>query len=139
MKFTPDFFGEHEHLLSGYNLRGVGTLSSPRLYSDLHAGVPVATQFLRLFYVRISVVHGNMGRYKSWHTARIEFSEMLDAPRVMLRFSILVFQAHTSWSEDVRHSVRLLPLWGELVTKGALLSPENKSPVWSSQDRTCRL
>jgi hypothetical protein len=51
---------------------------------------------------------------------------MVDVPRVLLRFSILVFEAHTSWSEDVRHSVRPFPLWGELVTGGALLSPENK-------------
>jgi hypothetical protein len=51
---------------------------------------------------------------------------MPDVPRVLLRFSILVFQAHTSWSEDVRHSVRPVPLWGELVTGGALLSTENK-------------
>jgi hypothetical protein len=56
-----------EHLLPGYKLRGVGTLSSPHLYSDLHEGIPTATLFLCLFYVRISVVHGNMGRYKSWH------------------------------------------------------------------------
>jgi hypothetical protein len=51
---------------------------------------------------------------------------MVDVPQVLLRFSILVFEAHTSWSEDVRHSVRPFPLWGELVTRGALLSPENK-------------
>jgi hypothetical protein len=62
----PEFFGEHEHLLPGYKLRGVGTLSSPCLYSDLHAGVPAATLFfLQLLYVRICVVRGYMGRYKS--------------------------------------------------------------------------
>jgi hypothetical protein len=80
MKFTPDFFGEHEHLLLGYKLRGVGTLSSPHIYSDLHAGVPVATLFLlHLFYIRISVVCGNMVPSRV-STLRIEFSEMLNVP-----------------------------------------------------------
>jgi hypothetical protein len=55
-------------MLSGYKLQGVEALLSARLYSDLHAGVPAATLFLlHLFYVRISVVCGNMRHYKSWH------------------------------------------------------------------------
>jgi hypothetical protein len=58
-------------------------------------------------------------------TSKIEFSEMLDVPRV-LRFSIPVFQAHTSWSEDVHHSVGSLPLWGELMIGGVLLPSEHK-------------
>jgi hypothetical protein len=67
MKFTPNFFGEDEHPLPVYKLRGLVTLSPPRLYSDLHVGVPAATLFLCLFYVHISVIRSNMGRYKSWH------------------------------------------------------------------------
>jgi hypothetical protein len=59
-------------------------------------------------------------------TSRIIFLEMLDVPRVLLRFSILVFKAHTSWSEDVRHSVWSFPLWGELMTRGILLHMERK-------------
>jgi hypothetical protein len=126
MKFTPNFFSEHEHLLPGYKLQGVGTLSSPCLYSDLHAGVPAATLFLlRLFYVRISVVRGDMDPSRV-STSRIEFLEILDVPRVLLRFSILVFQAHTSLSDDMRHSVWSFPLWGELMTGGVLLPMEDK-------------
>jgi hypothetical protein len=59
-------------------------------------------------------------------TSRIEFSEMLNVPRVLLRFSIPVFQAHTSWSEDVHHSVWSLPLWGEIMIGGVLLPSEHK-------------
>jgi hypothetical protein len=116
MKFIPDFFDEHEHLLPWYKLRGLGTLLSPRLYSDLHASVPAATLFLlRLFYVRIYIVCGNIDPSRV-STSRIEFLEMLDVPRVLLRFSILIFQVHTSWSENVHHSVWSFPHWGELMT-----------------------
>jgi hypothetical protein len=87
------------------------TLVVLRLYNGLHAGVLAATLFWSI-YIRISVICGNMGRYKSG-TSRIEFLKMLDVPRDLIRFFILVFQAHTSWLEDVRHSIRLLPLWGK--------------------------
>jgi hypothetical protein len=59
-------------------------------------------------------------------TSRIEFSKMLDVPRLLLKFSILFFQDDTAWSEDVLHPVRSFPLSGELVAWGVLFPPQNK-------------
>jgi hypothetical protein len=120
MKFTPKFCSEHEHLLLRYNLRGVGTLESPCLYSDLHAAIPAAT----LVYVYSTF-------YKSWHFKDIIFGDArcsMSSAQVFHPF----LQANTSWLKYVHHSVTPLPLWGELVTGGSLLYMENKI----SQGRT---
>jgi hypothetical protein len=80
---------------------------------------------LHLFYVFISIVCGNMGRYKSLH-----FNNRIFGVARCSTNSAQVFHSCLPGSHilvgRLASFYKALPLWGGLVTGGALLSLENK-------------